>query len=236
MNATPFLDPQSFSGELEKILAVLVNSKKGGNAWLSASQIATALRDSHGISIHWRRVDALLRANRQLAERRKRSRKWQYLALQAGTEMVGAAAKGILFIDPSKAIRATLSLHAFLGTLAGTAMICDPYVDGGTLDHLSACPKELRIRLLTKNVKDGGRVRALLAATRAEGRYLEVRVAASAPLHDRYIIDDTRMLILGTSLNGFGKKQSFVVEVGKDVRFIVSKAFDAAWLGGTAWV
>ncbi len=35
------------------------------------------------------------------------------------------------------------------------------------------------------------------------------------------------MLLFGTSLNGLGKKQSFIVELGPDVRATVLAAFDA---------
>jgi hypothetical protein len=84
-------------------------------------------------------------------------------------------------------------------------------------------------------VKDAGRVRGLHAAAKTEGRTIEIRVTAAAPLHDRYIIDNSKMLILGTSLNGFGKKQGFVVQAGDDVRAVVVQAFDNAWAGGTAW-
>jgi len=78
-------------------------------------------------------------------------------------------------------------------------------------------------------------VRALLSAAKTEGRSIEVRMAASTPLHDRYIIDDSRMLILGTSLNGFGKKQGFVVQAGADVRAVVLQGFDNMWLSAAVW-
>jgi hypothetical protein len=62
-----------------------------------------------------------------------------------------------------------------------------------------------------------------------------VRVASAAPLHDRYIIDDVGMLILGASLNGFGKKQCFVIRAGEDVRSMAMTAFDANWASAVAW-
>ena len=157
------------------------------------------------------------------------------MLLAAGREHLSGAAGSILFIDPGKAMQATLTLHGFLQSLTGTARICDPYLDPTTLDHLSACSASLTIKLVTKNVKDPGHIRTLLAAAKAEGRTIEIRVASSAPLHDRYVIDDGKMLILGTSLNGFGKKQGFVVQVGEDVREVVRRAFDTTWAAATIW-
>ena len=64
---------------------------------------------------------------------------------------------------------------------------------------------------------------------------IEVRVALKPDLHDRYIIDADSMLILGTSLNGFGKKQSFITKAGQDIRQTVLKEFRAKWNGATPW-
>lgn len=228
-------DPNTFSSDLDRVLVALVNFKQQGSDWLTATQISAFLRDDYGIGIHWRRIESLLQSNRDLAGRRKHDRHWQYMVLQAGCDRFSSAGSSIVFVDPGKAMQATLSLHSFLQSLSGTARICDPYLDPTTLDHLSACAHALAIRLLTKNVKDSGRVRTLLSAARTEGRNIEVRVTASAPLHDRYVIDDKKMLILGTSLNGFGKKQGFVVQAGEDVRCIVVQAFDNAWAAGTLW-
>jgi hypothetical protein len=157
------------------------------------------------------------------------------MILQPGRDRLLGGAGPISFVDPTKALQATLSLHTLLQSFTGTARICDPYLDATTLDHLSACPPALPIKLLTKNVKDAGRVRALLAAAKTEGRNIEIRVATVAPLHDRYIIDDAKMLILGTSLNGFGKKQGFVIQAGIDVRGSLLPVFDSVWASASVF-
>lgn len=43
-------------------------------------------------------------------------------------------------------------------------------------------------------------------------------MAAHGVLHDRYAIHDDGMLLFGTSLNGLGLKQTFVVALGQDIR------------------
>ena len=67
------------------------------------------------------------------------------------------------------------------------------------------------------------------------GSVQEIRVDGSAPLHDRYIIDDSIMTILGTSLNGFGKKQCFIIQTGPDLRAVVLPVFDGLWKSATTW-
>jgi len=93
---------------------------------------------------------------------------------------------------------------------------------------------ETEIRLLTVNIARTQVFARDLAAFRKEhGNKIEVRQAAAGTLHDRYAVDDARMLLFGTSLNGIGKKQSFIVELGQDVRVTVMAAFDAAWAAAT---
>lgn len=150
-------------------------------------------------------------------------------------EELGAAQSSVTFVDPIQAVKATLSLHDFLAKLQGSARVCDAYLDSTTLEHLSAIDRAVPVRLLTKNVKDSGTLRRLAAAWKNEGRSLEIRADGAAPLHDRYIIDDETMVILGTSLNGFGKKQCFIVQAGPDLRAVVAPVFDNLWSGAVPW-
>jgi hypothetical protein len=151
-----------------------------------------------------------------------------------GRSLVAGAAEPIRLVDPAKAVTATLSLHVFLGGLKHPIRVCDPYMDTTTLEHLDACPPGAEIRLLTKNVTDTGPLRRVIAAA-SQTRRLHVRIAASGALHDRYIIDPTSLLILGASLNGFGKRQCFVIKAGPDIREIVEKAFDVLWAPAKPW-
>lgn len=115
-------------------------------------------------------------------------------------------------------------------SLVGVVRFCDPYVESSSLDLLAEATKATEIRLLTVNIARPPVFTRDLAAFRKEhGSRIEVRQAAAGTLHDRYAIDDTRMLLFGTSLNGLGKKQSFIVELGPDMRATVLAAFDAVW-------
>jgi hypothetical protein len=149
--------------------------------------------------------------------------------------MLGAARTPIVFIDPAQAFKATLSLHDFFARLTGISRVCDAYLDNTTLEHLHAVTKAVPVRLLTKNIKDSGPLRRLVAAWKNEGRDLEIREASNAPLHDRYIIDDAAMVILGTSLNGFGKKHCFVIQTGPDLRTALLPVFDNLWNTAKPW-
>jgi hypothetical protein len=68
-----------------------------------------------------------------------------------------------------------------------------------------------------------------------KGVKLEVRKAAANVLHDRYFIAGQEVLILGTSLNGFGKKQCFIVRAGQSIAASLIHTFDDLWSKGTPW-
>lgn len=236
MSASPIrvatVNPNSFEDPLLQALAILLIHKR---EWLTAAAISQKLRDDYGIGLHWRKIVNIFSSHADAVTRRRRAKQWQFSILNPGEELLGAAQASILFIDPTQAFKATLSLHDFFSKLKGTARVCDAYLDNTTLEHLHALDKAVSVRLLTKNIKDSGTLRRLAAAWKNEGRSLEIRVDGSAPLHDRYIIDDGIMVILGTSLNGFGKKQCFIIQTGPDLRGVLTPVFDNLWNAATVW-
>lgn len=229
------VDPTGFADDLDRILAVLQNAKAAGIQRMSASEVSENLSVQHGLRLHWRTINATLLAKPDLADRRKQHGKWLFRILRNGAQRVAAPPSALLFVEPAKAVQAVLTLHGLLGQCAGVVRVCDPYFDDLTLQHLDACAAATEIRVLTRNVKDSGSVRALHAAFHAQGRNLQVRAVAANILHDRYIIDGSRMRILGTSLNGFGKKQCFVIEAGGDIRAAMVPVFDGHWATAKPW-
>ena len=226
-----------FKDNLEQILAVLFNVKKeaDGIGWMTAAEISKELRDNCGISLHWKTVDTALRKRKDLVVRRKRLRRWQFSIMSQGEELVKKPSSSIIVIDPSEAIQAVVSLHDFLSSMKGDVRICDPYLDAVTLEHLDSCSSDSPVFILTKNIKDSGKLRRLLSAAATSGQRIEIRRAVSNHLHDRYIIDSTSMLILGASLNGFGKKQCFIIKTGHDVRNTMLRHFSDSWEHSTTW-
>lgn len=232
--ALPF-EPASFEDPLEIILAMLAASKRSGREWLSAAALSRELLRDHGIKIPWQTIQALLRSATGLAARRKRDRQWQFSILRKGEERLSNVGPSVIVVDPSKAIEATLNLHRVLGALKGDVRICDPYLDHVTIEHLQACPVGSPIRFLTHTIREEPRVRRLLAAARTEGRSIEIRQVPAAALHDRYLIDDASMTVLGASLNGFGKKQCFVLRAGPEFRTAMAADFERRWSPTPTW-
>jgi hypothetical protein len=231
------IEPALFENDLHKVLAVLNNGGLQQNQnWISSLQISHILRESYGISLHWRTIDKLLETNsRQLVDRRKRKKRWEYYLLSDGREEIMSQDSQITLIDPANALKATISLHSLLSELNGHVRICDPYLDPSTIEHIEVVPNGVNLKLLTKTIRDSGKLRRLITAARSDFQSFDLREAKSAPLHDRYIIDDSSMMILGTSLNGFAKKQCFIVKAGTDIRNATIKAFDDIWSSSSKW-
>ncbi len=134
-------------------------------------------------------------------------------------EVAAAGSQEVLFIQPEQAFKGIRKTEATLSELRGEVRVCDPYVDPRTLDFLDKCRDAKVIRLLTVNVRSPSALKRDLAAlNRQHHGKLEIRVAQDRDLHDRYIIHDDGLVLLGTSLNGLGGKQTFVVALGSDVR------------------
>ena len=228
-------DPTRFDDPLLQMLTTLSNRKESGKPWTSDTDISADLMTPHGISIHWRSIRSTLLENPKLVSRRKRKGRWEYQILKTGEQLVLGNDSEIIFVNPAAAVQATVSLHEFLKGLTGIVRICDPYIDYTTIEHLDACKASTELPILTRNVKDTGDLRRLIAASATQGRKLQIRVVNANVLHDRYIIDDAEMRILGTSLNGFAKKQCFIVQTGEDFRRSMLAVFDSHWSSATNW-
>jgi hypothetical protein len=227
--------PEDFQEPLLQSLALLASTKAAGTAWLTASQIASALLSAHGLSLHWKTIQTMLSDNGGYAARRKRNNKWEFTITGPGKEQVSSGTNPILFIHPTKAVRAVFTLHEFFGTLRKTLRICDPYLDAITLRHIDACTAATSIRLLTFHITDTPTLRLALSAFASQGKQVEVRKPVLDILHDRYMIDESSMLILGTSLNSFGKKQCFVIKAGQDIRSALLDNFNTLWNSAAPW-
>jgi len=157
--------------------------------------------------------------------------------MQDGLRELESVPDTVTFIEPSQALSRIREVESLLAECDGVVSICDPYVDGRTLDFLANCRSVSEILLLTMNINKPAPFRRDLQAFRQEHSTIpiEVRTGPQGVLHDRYLVDDKRMLIFGTSLNSLGKKQSFVIAAGEDLRRVVLAEFQRVWQQSTVW-
>ena len=221
---------------LNRLFWVLhVASAKLGVPMLSAAEVSRVLRDVYGVMIPWQRVDALLvkEKGNAVAQRRKKGRR-AFQIMQAGVHDLVAAAQTAIFIDPGQALTKIRQVESILAELNGVVRVCDPYIDGRTLDFLAECSSATEVRLLTATIQKPNPFKRDLAAFRQQHHVtLGVREVGGGLLHDRYVIHDDGMILFGTSLNSIGRKQSFIVALGEDLRASVTPAFDGHWGNAT---
>lgn len=202
---------------------------------MTPAEISNVLRDVYGILVSRQKVEAILSREKKTVARRRKSNARAYQLMGAGSEELDAASDRVMFVEPSKGFSGLRETHTLLASLTGELRVCDPYVDERTLDMLAAASSASAIRLLTFNVKKTAGLRHTVKTfVLQHGVNLEIRLAPSKVLHDRYVIHDAGMLLFGTSLNGIGLKQTFVVALGDDIRATVLAAFDSAWTHATA--
>lgn len=228
------IDPRNFDTELQQALCILANNLSSSEP-LTTAEISRVLREEWGLNLHWRSISAAFDKNKNLVTRRKRKHKWHYSILTEGHEALNISVSKVTVIDPKNAIQHVKSLHDQLMELKGNIYICDPYLDAVTLEHLDSCAEGTNLFLLTHNIQDTGRLRQLLSASSSTKKKIEIRKTKKAIIHDRYIVDKKGMLILGASLNGFGKKQCFIISAGQDIRSTMLDSFKAHWNKADAW-
>lgn len=215
------------------VFAVLRVARRDSEfAWLTSSEVADVLCEVEGLNVPRQRVLAILSAERQAVAKRRNGGRDRFRLMHSGEVELDDAAPAIAstFVDPQKGLSAIRKLEDTLSSLSGALKICDPHIENKTLDFLAVCSRAASISLLTVNIHRDTAFRRDLTAFRIEHSVpLDVRVAANPKLHDRYILHDNGLLMLGASLNGFAKKQSFVVALGPDMREMTERAFDTHW-------
>jgi hypothetical protein len=228
-----FVEFAALADDLDRVLWVQhVAAAQLDEEVLSPHEISLILRDVMRYEISRQQVEALLSSSRGMVSPRRRKKKRVYQIMQAGIDHVEGTRESVLFIEPEKALTRTRELQELIGTKAGILKICDPYLAPRSLDLLTGLPSAREVRILTDHVDKPDIVRRDAKTLAKElGVPVEVRRAPSRVLHDRYIIDDTSMVMLGTSLNGIGSKQSMIVTVGQDLRGMADAAFDGIWKG-----
>ncbi len=223
-------DIHSLSRVLDRALWVLANSKREGHEYSSAAEVARRLTGLHKIATD---ADAVRmgfkRAPRGLVHAKKQDGRTTYAIMEEGERYLsGLGGPRVVLIEPDKAYSSRRKVEEFFQGCSGLIRICDPHVDTRTFDPLTAVPKGSEIRLLTSNVYDSARVQKEIEAYKQEYSLLEVRVSRDN-LHDRYIILEDRIWLVGHSLNGLGKREAFIINLGQDLRSQMLALFDRRW-------
>jgi len=192
-----------------------------------STKIAKYIVDELGISTSKQAVQAALTkaAKAKLCHKEKGGFK---LMKSGQDELLKQMRKGrVILLEPGKPFSAAVELGNIFSQMKGVIRISDPYIDEKTLDYFS--DSKLTIRILTSQITNVERFKRDLNKLQSEGISIEVRKISKGILHDRYFIDDKHFWLSGNSLNNLGKKESFIVMLGDDVRHSMLQTFNSRW-------
>jgi hypothetical protein len=226
-------DIHTLGTDRHRVLWIMtVGQQHVGETWFTAPQISTVLRDVYGVAVPWQRVQAILAGEQGTVAGKRFKAGVRYQVMKAGRDEI-TSATSVIFVEPASALSGLRQVQDLFGNLPGTLKICDPYLSSPTFDMLAHCERATSFQLLTMKVDAKDDIPRDIKAFRTQHGPLEVRVGARGQLHDRYMIHDKGMLLVGTSLNSIGLKQSFVVDVGQDIRAMVVRSFNDMWAKAT---
>ena len=154
-------------------------------------------------------------------------------------KVLGGGDIDLVHIDGTKPRTDRRKLVDLFGNLKGTVRICDPYCGVRSLDSLDLVPKKTNVRFLTGRIDE--RVTNWAGALKdfkKERPYVEIRLAPRPQdLHDRYVLSDDKILIIGHGLKDIGNKESFVImlprTITRDLLSDVQRSFDEKWANAT---
>jgi hypothetical protein len=226
-------DVHGLSDDTQRIFWVLAACKGDSLLeWTSAYEISDILRSCAGIDIPRQRVSTILEDEKKhgTVTRQRKGGRRKYMIMRSGEQKLVASPTATMFIDPALAFSATRKLTEIFNDLSGDMRYCDPYVASRTLDFLAECKNASTIKLLTVNIQGLGAFKADLAAfNREHNGKLQVRTIGQGHVHDRYVLHDGGILLMGASIKDVGKKQSFIISAGKDIAGAVVPAFERLW-------
>lgn len=202
--------------------------------YFGASEIAQYIITKLGISTSRQAVHAALTSavSRKLCHKNKTT----FTLMKLGQDELSQQMQKekIVLLEPGKPFAAGIKIEKIFSSMKGTIKISDPYLDIKTLDIIYRVANTgLPLRLLTSQIKDEPTVKREIQKLAHEGMDIEVRKTNSSVLHDRYFIDKDNFWLSGNSLNNIGKKESFIVILGEDIRNSMERTFDSRWQSST---
>jgi hypothetical protein len=210
------------------------------NDYLSADQISEMLR-ARGVSIKSIRiarafaragakVDTMLGTNK--ATYKIMQKGIDYLRKKGGSDLVE-----VHYIESDKPYTSHKLFKDIILKTKGEMKILDPYYGMKTLEKLLEIENKANIKFLTASLGYGEKPAIFsteLARFNKQYKNIEFRKYPNAKeLHDRYIVTNDTLIVLGHGLKDLGGKESFVLvfkdQIGKDIRNALSARFDEKW-------
>lgn len=246
VDTSAFPDFNHFEKPLEMGLWVLwIAKEKLRIKKLTADEIATIIIDVKEVSTSAKAItNSFNRAGKKIHTYRNEN-DVNFEIMKEGKEHLAAKVKEgsieTFYFEPDKRYSSKKILAKnILSILSGNLKIVDPYCGERTLDVLSKV-KGCAVKFLTRldHLKESEKKRLLreLQDFKSEHLCFEFRSYSNTDIHDRYVISDNILVILGHSIKDLGKKESFAVLLEKKANINIADAltenFNRRWKKAT---
>ncbi|MGA2504022.1 MAG: hypothetical protein ABSG01_08015 [Anaerolineales bacterium] len=224
---------------LEMGLIILTLAKdKLGLEYLSTNEIVTIL-ETLGISVYKRGIQNSFNSSGHKYIKIDNSGKYpKYKAMIIGKEYVKEwllpIGPSVLYIEGGKPFTTRKKLEEIIHDLKGDICICDTYLGERSFDIISSLPKECKLKFLTSHLSgDPEKIRRVQKDFLIEHPKSEFRLYQKQDLHDRYIVTNNNLLIIGHGIKDIGNRESFIIIIdsliGQDTIANVKINFDDKW-------
>lgn len=216
----------------------ILQDKLGLDDYFTADDLSIILKKKR-VSFSAKEIlRAFARASKKI-DRSKANGKPSYMIMQKGIDYLKElAATGkiqVYFVEGSKPRTDRKMFEELVLKSKGEVMIVDKFYGRESLDMLEKLGTKRKIKFLTARLGDDqNKFNRELSKFKREYKNIEISVYPHEhELHDRYIITDNSLILLGHGLKDLGSKESFVLafkdQIGKDIRIMLNSKFKDRW-------
>lgn len=224
------LDPHKLKLLKHKLFWVMDKLENEVKQRFSAQELTIYLIENVGIRVTRPGVEYALKSDTKAVHKNI----YGYRLMKDGQDQLSQGlSKNLIYIEPDKPYKGKrAAVEDLFLCLKGEVKICDPYCGNALLNLLyNNLNKKNPIKILTKQILDKppGSFSAAIEDLRREGYKINVKIYSSSILHDRYIIDEKNAWLSGNSFNDLGNKESFIINLGFDIRQSILATFNSRW-------
>lgn len=234
-------DVHKYKKPLEKALWILLILKHAikYDDYLSAKEISESLLKVD-ISCKYVQVSRALSRARDMIDRKKVQGEVTFKIMKKGEEYLkeieGEDKLSVVYIDGTKpwTDRKIVSKE-FIKNLTGEILVIDKFFGTETLDILAEFDTNRKARFLTAKITTSGdKFNRDIKRFKMQYKNIEIKVYPKEyELHDRYLLTNKEVCLLGHGLKDIGTKESFVIvlcdPMGKEIRTTLKNKFEERW-------
>jgi len=195
-----------------------------------------------GVTFYAKEIErGFTRAGRTIHKTKDVTGKSAFMIAEKGKEYLkkigGSGNIEIIFVEGLKHRTAFRKFSDLIGRTKGKIMVLDKFYSRDSLDVLEEFGKKRQVEFLTAKLSANENTSKFQKEfTRFRKEFLNVTVriySKEYELHDRYIITDNMLILLGRGIQEIGSKESFVIAldniVGKEIRNTLKTKFEERW-------